>query len=110
MSTNHIIAENRKKLAACISNDSYSRLSQFLKLRARSVQNNITARHKKKLKNLNNECTPDLTSLQKKWVINLSSKPLSRDEQAILEKGPKYAPTPSQIPHQNIVAEIEAAK
>ena len=108
MSTNHIIAENRKKLAACISNDSYSRLSQFLKLRARSVQNNITTRHEKKLKNLNNECTPDLTSLQKKWVINLSSKPLSRDEQAILEKGPKYAPTPSQIPHQNIVAEIEA--
>jgi hypothetical protein len=109
-STNHIIAENRKKLAACISNDSYSRLSQFLKLRSRSVQNNITARHEKKLKNLvNNECTPDLTSLQKKWVINLSSKPLSRDEQAILEKGPKYAPTPSQIPHKNIVAEIEAA-
>jgi hypothetical protein len=109
-STNHIIAENRKKFAACISNDSYSRLSQFLKLRARSVQNNITARHEKKLKNLvNNECTPDLTSLQKKWVINLSSKPLSRDEQAILEKGPKYGPTPSQIPHKNIVAEIEAA-
>ena len=108
-STNYIIAENRKKLAACISNDSYSRLSQFLKLRARSVQNNITARHEKKLKNLNNECTPDLTSLQNKWVINLSSKSLSRDEQAILAKGPKYAPTPSQIPHKNIVAEIEAA-
>jgi hypothetical protein len=43
------------------------------------------------------------------WVINLSSKPLSANEQAILEKGPKFAPTPSQIPYKDIVAEIEAA-
>ena len=44
-----------------------------------------------------------------KWVINLSNGPLSTDERAILEKGPKFALTPSLIPHKNIVAEIEAA-
>ena len=41
--------------------------------------------------------------------MNLSSKPLSSTEQSILEKDPKFAPTPSQIPYKNIVAEIEAA-
>jgi hypothetical protein len=31
------------------------------------------------------------------------------NERAIMEKGPQFAPTPSQIPHKDIVAEIEAA-
>jgi hypothetical protein len=48
-------------------------------------------------------------SESKKWVVNLSNKPLSIIEQSILEKGPKFAPTPLQIPYKNIVAEIEAA-
>jgi hypothetical protein len=55
---------------------------------------NISARHEKKLGNLNNECTPDLRLDREKWVINLSSKPLSSNKRAILEKGPKFAPTP----------------
>ncbi len=109
-STNRIITENRNKLQSCISSDSYSQLSQFLKHRARSVQSNISTRHEKKLGNLNNECTPDRLTLDcEKWVINLSSKPLSSNKRAILMKGPKFAPTPLQIPHKDIVAEIEGA-
>ena len=42
-------------------------------------------------------------------MINLSSKPLTTLERSILEKGPKFAPTPRQIPYKNIVAEVEAA-
>ena len=43
------------------------------------------------------------------WVVNLSNKPLSSDERSILEKGPKFAPTPRKIPTKDIVAEVEAA-
>ena len=50
-----------------------------------------------------------LTVDKSKWVVNLSTKPLPRFECAVLEKGPKFAPTPRQIPHKNIVAEVEAA-
>ncbi|PFX12271.1 Uncharacterized protein K02A2.6 [Stylophora pistillata] len=36
-------------------------------------------------------------------------KPLLPEERSLLEKGPKFAPTPTNIPHKNILAEIEAA-
>ncbi len=93
-----------------ISEELFTRFSQFLKSRATSVQNNIKTRHEKKLKNLSNESTsagPIIDS--SKWVINLSSKPLTSDERAILNKGPKFAPTPPKIPTKVLVAEIEAA-
>ncbi|PFX12679.1 Uncharacterized protein K02A2.6 [Stylophora pistillata] len=37
------------------------------------------------------------------------AKPLLPEERSFLEKGPKFAPTPTNIPHKNILAEIEAA-
>ena len=86
--TNHIVSENRRKLSALISEELFARFSQFLKSRATSVQNNINTRHEKKLKNLSNESTsagPIIDS--SKWVINLSSQPLTSDERAILNKG-----------------------
>ena len=43
------------------------------------------------------------------WVVNLSKKPLLTDEHSILEKGPKFAPTPQKILIKAIVAEVEAA-
>ncbi len=97
--TNHIVSENRRKLSTLISEELFARFSQFLKSRATSVQNNIKTRHEKKLKSLSNESTsagPIIDS--SKWVINLSSKPLTSDERAILNKGPKFAPTPPKIP------------
>ena len=43
------------------------------------------------------------------WVVNLSTNPLLPEERSLLEKGPKFAPTSTSIPHKNIVSEIEAA-
>ena len=43
------------------------------------------------------------------WVINLSKKPLQDAQRSLLEKGPKFAPTPSTIPYKENVAEVEAA-
>ena len=61
--------------------------------------------------NLQNEGTSGLINIPNNVVINLSGKPLSTSEQSILSKGAKFAPTPSEVPHDHkiIVAEIEAA-
>ena len=58
---------------------------------------------------MKNESTPTIATDPSKWVVNLSTKPLSTHERAILNKGPKFAPTPYQIPTKEIVAEREAA-
>ena len=108
-STNAIISNIKQNLKTLISHETFTSLSEFLNQRARSVQDSIKARHQKKLSNLRTNNDAPLTVDKSKWVINLSTKPLSRVERAVLEKGPKFAPTPRQIPHKNIVAEVEAA-
>ena len=108
-STKQDITRINENLKQRISADSFTLLSRFLNYRARAVQNNIKERHQKKFQNLNEENPPETTVDKSKWVINLSSKPLSQHERAILNKGPKFAPTPCQIPHKDIVAEVEAA-
>ena len=42
--------------------------------------------------------------IRKKWVINLSSKPLSDGEQSILQKGPKFAVSSSKVPITEYIA------
>ncbi|KAL9985752.1 hypothetical protein ACROYT_G008193 [Oculina patagonica] len=44
-----------------------------------------------------------------KWVINLSSRPLSDAEVSLLEKGLNFAVTPTTIPATEIVAKVETA-
>ena len=41
--------------------------------------------------------TPVPDVIRKKWVINLSSKPLSDGEQSLLQKGPKFAVSSSKV-------------
>ena len=43
-----------------------------------------------------------------KWVVNISSRPLTKTEVTVLQKGPKFAPAPSKIPYKEIVANVEA--
>ena len=49
-----------------------------------------------------NTPVPDI--IRKKWVINLSSKPLSNGEQSILQKGPKFAVSSSKLPITEYIA------
>ena len=44
-----------------------------------------------------------------KWVINLSSRPLTDAEVSLLEKGLNFAVTPTTIPATEIVAKVETA-
>ena len=43
-----------------------------------------------------------------KWVVNISSRPFTKTEVEVLQKGPKFAPAPSKVPYKEIVANIEA--
>ena len=49
-----------------------------------------------------NTPVPDI--IRKKWVINLSSKPLSNGEQSLLQKGPKFAVSSSKVPLTQYIA------
>ena len=42
--------------------------------------------------------------IKKKWVINLSSKPLSDGEQSLLQKGPKFAVSSPKVPVTEYIA------
>ena len=44
-----------------------------------------------------------------KWVINLSSKPLTPAQRSVLAKGPNFAVTPKQPPNLEYITAIEAA-
>ena len=45
---------------------------------------------------------PDI--IRKKWVVNLSSKPLSGGEQSLLQEGPKFAVSSSKVPLTEYIA------
>ena len=44
-----------------------------------------------------------------KWVINLSSKPLTPAQRSVLAKGPNFAVSPWQPPNLEYITAIEAA-
>ena len=44
-----------------------------------------------------------------KWVINLSSKPLTPAQRSVLAKGPNFVVTPRQPPNLECITAIEAA-
>ena len=50
------------------------------------------------------------SSMQNKWVVNLSKKELTPEEKSLLHKGPKFAVTPATIPiKENISTTTVAA-
>ncbi|XP_068691539.1 uncharacterized protein [Montipora foliosa] len=105
------LEESKQQLSTLVTNDISSTLLQYLIKRSQSVRNNIEARHENKFTNLRMEAKNDSSNTidRKNWVINLSHKPLSTAERSLLEKGPKFAPTPRNIPVKDIVSEVEAA-
>ena len=44
------------------------------------------------------------SSIQDKWIINLSKKELTPDEKSLLQKGPKFAVTPATIPIKEYIS------
>ena len=58
--------------------------------------------HLQKYPKHRNTPVPDI--IRKKWVIILSSKPLSDGEQSLLQKGPKFAVSSSKVPLTEYIA------
>ena len=52
---------------------------------------------------------PPQRNLNPKWVINLSSKPLTPAQRSVLAKGPNFAVTPRHPPNLEYITAIEAA-
>ena len=48
-------------------------------------------------------------NVNKKWVINLSSVPLTKDQESLLEHGPNFAVTPQRSPYGEYIKAIETA-
>ena len=48
--------------------------------------------------------TQVLDIIRKKWVINLSSKPLTNGKQSLLQKGPKFAVCSPKVPLTEYIA------
>ena len=44
-----------------------------------------------------------------KWVVNLSSRSLTEQEEAVLKKGMKFSPAPTVIPKLDYVVKVEPA-
>ena len=49
------------------------------------------------------------SSIQDKWVINLSKKELTPEEKSLLQKGPKFAVTPATIPIKEYISTTTVA-
>ena len=110
-SLKNILDNSSTRFTSLVRDDISSAMSQFLKHRAYSVRSTIEARHANKFNDLSKEieASQPRTINKENWVVNISKKPLSSVERSILEKGPKFAPTPRKVPTKDIVAEVEAA-
>ena len=51
----------------------------------------------------------ELEKEKEKWVINISSKPLTPDQEKLLAHGPNYAVVPKELPIAQYVAAVENA-
>ena len=61
-------------------------------------------------KDLTNEKGQELhRKAKKKWVINLSGVPLTKDQETLLEHGPNFAITPTRPPYGEYIKAIETA-
>ena len=49
------------------------------------------------------------SSIQNKWVINLSKKELKPEEKSLLQKGPKFAVAPAAIPIKECISSTAMA-
>ena len=81
-------------------------------IRERSFREKTTKckeRQKRKFDKLLNRGTGDARARRSKdkWVVNLSSRPLSTAEESVLAKGLNFAPAPRRIPVPDIVAAVE---
>ena len=57
----------------------------------------------------NSQGSSSMEEANPKWVINLSSKPLTKVQRSVLAKGPNFAVSPKHPPYFEYITAIESA-
>ena len=93
--------------------DAKQNIDLFISKTHNTVYEGCKERQKEKLKRFlskKQETEPDLSGgLLKKWVINISQKVLSNEEESILSKGLNYAVSPQKVPVTDYIVQTEKA-
>ena len=87
-----------------ISTDFHTILAQTISQRCSYQKNVINDRHKQKPRK---PIIQDEEDIERKWVVNLSQRNLSKDEISLLRKGLNYAITLRNIPTKEIFASVK---
>ena len=102
------ITKTQDKIRAKMSNTDFDNIiNQITKTKEKVFKTTKTCQVKKfnflkRTPAYRNTPVPDI--MKKKWVINLSSKPLTDGEQSLLQKGPKFAVSSSRVPLTKYIA------
>ena len=96
----NIIFSNKEKTFLQYKNTQIKKLNQLI-----SRSSTTTSKVASKTTNTFNTAVTSSTysSIQDKWVINLSKKELTPEEKSLLQKGPMFAVTPSTIPTKEYI-------
>ena len=91
----NIIFNNKEKIFLQYKNTQINKLKHLI-----SRSSTTSSKMASKTTNTSNSAITSSTSssIQDKWVINLSKKELTPEEESLLQKGPKFVVIPATIP------------
>ena len=92
----------RSRLQEELSTEDFDKITRICDKTAENTFVSIKERHQRKFDTLAGKLKPltrtedsSHVNLRPAWVVNLSKRELTTDEQTVLSKGPKFAITPS---------------
>ncbi len=120
-----ILQEKRQiltdNLSSKLNNDHFTQVQGFINKASESEFTKVRSRQQSKLDNIRQDFykhpppykkdnikfhVPD--DVKRRWVINKSSKSLTRDEISVLSRGPKFSVTQDRIPVEDIIPMVES--
>lgn len=91
-----------------LSEDELTQVVNFAEDLAQKQKSSSDLHLKSKLSKLLPRSSEDFVLDKSKWVINLSSTPLTVDEENLLRKGPQFAIVQQRVPTKEILASIKS--
>ena len=102
----NIIFNNKEKTFLQYKNTQIKKLKLLIS-RSSTTTSKMASRTTNTFNTAVTSSTP--SSIQDKWVINLSKKELTPEEKSLLQKGPKFAVTPATIPIKEYISTTTVA-
>ena len=105
------LSDSWERIESALSQEYFSMDIEEFKGKCRNERKRCKSCQKEKFDCLGNETkrisTRSNSESKKRWVVNLSSKPLTSAEKSILERGLNFAPAPKNVPVPQMVAGVE---